>query len=151
MHTSSRQDILVNRIFLLTPPFYMINPKQGRSPESRLLTRQLLYICWLPTREGLGMNAVPLSVLSRCRTTHTWAWQHNITVFICKFPLSSILFSSAASSFVHISVAGLARLKMNEAQKKTVVSTVMDCGKTLHYLVFFKSLKVTGSTCSWES
>lgn len=68
---------------------------------------------------------------------------------MCRSPLSSILFSSAASSFVHISVAGLAKLKMNEAQRQTVVSTVTVYGKTARGLVFFmESSKVTGSTWS---
>ena len=117
-----------------------------------VLTRQLLYVCWLPTHEGLGMNAAFLSGLSRCSTIHTWAWQHNIAVFICRSPLSSILFSTAASSFVHVSVAGLAKLKMNEAQRKTVVSTVTVYGKTVYCLGFFlESSKVTGSTCSCAS
>lgn len=56
---------------------------------------------------------------------------------MCRSPLSSILFSSAASSFVHISVAGLAKLKMNEAQRQTVVSTVTVYGKTARGLFFF--------------
>lgn len=130
----------------------MINPKQGRSPESRSWHGSSFRSCWLPTHEGLAMNAAPLSALSRCSAIHTWAWQHNTTRFICRSPLSSILFSCAASSFVHISVAGLAKLKMNEAQRQTVVSTVTLYGKAAHRLVFFReSSKVTGSTCSCES
>lgn len=142
----------MNRIFLLTPSFYMINPKQRRSPESHSWHGSSFRSCWLPTHEGWGMNAAPLSGLSRCSTIHTWAWQHYTTVFICHSPLSSILFSCAASSFVHISVAGLAKLKMNEAQRKTLVSTVTFYGKAVHSLVLFReSSKVTGSTCSCES
>jgi len=49
-------------------------------------------------------------------------------------------------------VAGLAKLKMNEAQRKTVVSTVTVYGKTVYCLGFFlESSKVTGSTCSCAS
>lgn len=92
------------------------------------------------------MNAVFLSALPRCSAIHTWAWQRNITVFICHSPLSSILFSSSASSFVHISMAGLAKLKMSETQRQTVVSTVTVYGKAVCGSVFvMESSKVTGS------
>lgn len=133
------------------PSFYMINPKQGRSPESGSWHSSSFRSCWLPTHRDRHECSPFVQALQVQHHSHlSLTAQHNSF----DLPPSSVKYSFLLCCFLICPyISGRPGQIGNEWSTKTECSFHSDARweSSARFGSFRESSKVTGSTWSCES